>query len=171
MSFLNQVSLIRNYCLVCVVIVLYRFQGSYRSRKRLCGGSRNQLCYLITISALRQPFFLLFLGFFQDFLERRTNIPDLAVHCSSLLGEPFPSIIYLLSVKRVGASAAFLRHGCPIRSLSPRNVAAAVVLLHNQLIFNLVLQLRNVRNDANLPLLARHFLQYIDCLVARVVAQ
>ena len=28
-----------------------------------------------------------------------------------------------------------------------------------------------MRNDANLPLLARHFLQYIHCLVARVVAQ
>ena len=53
-SFLNQVSLIRNYCLVCVVFVLYRFQGSYQSRMRLFSGSRNQLCQYTTFSPARQ---------------------------------------------------------------------------------------------------------------------
>ena len=67
----DQVSLIRNYCLVCVVIVLYRFQGSVLSLGRSSGATRKPV-HNIMNSRIRQAVFSKFLRFFAFFLESRT---------------------------------------------------------------------------------------------------
>ena len=111
-SFLNQVSLIRNYCHVCVVIVLYRFQGSYRSRKRLFSGSRNQLCQYTTFSPSRQVVLGRFLRFFAFFWDFRT-ISTFSRHHRSPFSEPsslFPFCLFVCIIRR-HLSACFHR-GC-----------------------------------------------------------
>ncbi|MFR3797603.1 MAG: hypothetical protein ACLT1X_08785, partial [Christensenellales bacterium] len=61
----------RNYCLVCVVIVLYRFQGSALSLDRSSGATRKPV-HNIMNSRIRQAVFSKFLRFFAFFLESRT---------------------------------------------------------------------------------------------------